>query len=149
LAAVVEIYSGREICGSMAAMWLAPERRGRRGWLVPALLACCGVGVAVLLATRDQRNAGLIAGAVLAGYALQLFYRKDESGLAVSESFGRGRRGRTHLKAAAMTGDVLALAVVAAVVVQALRGADLGPLPWIAAAGGVTYFLSAVVAGEM
>ncbi|GAA3206379.1 ABC transporter permease [Actinocorallia longicatena] len=130
-------------------MWLAPERRGRRGWLVPALVACAGVGVALLLTTRDQAGAGVIAGAVLAGYALQLLYRKDEPGLPISESYGRGRHGRTHLRAAAMTGDVLAAGIVAAIVVQALRGEDLGPLPWIAAAGGLSYLASAVIAGEL
>ncbi|WP_460363427.1 ABC transporter permease [Actinocorallia lasiicapitis] len=116
---------------------------------MPALTAFAGVGVAVLLASRDERSTGLVAGAVLLGYAVLLFFRRDEPGLAVGESFGRGRSGRTHLRAAAMTGDVLAVGIVAAIVVQALRGGELGPLPWIAVAGGVTYLFSAVVAGEL
>lgn len=130
-------------------MWLAPERHGRRGWFVPGFALLAGVGVAVLLTIRDETGAGLVAGAVLAGYGLQLAYRKDEPALAVSEAFGRGRNGRSHLRSAAMTGDVLAAGLVAAIVVQALRGADLGPLPWLALAGAVTYAVSVVLTGDL
>ncbi|MCD0453373.1 ABC transporter permease [Actinocorallia sp. API 0066] len=129
-------------------MWLAPERRGRQGWVVPVFAMLAGVGVAGLLVYREEAVAGLIAGAVLLGYGIQLAYRRDERGLAVSESFGRGRSGRSHLRAAAMTGDVLVAGLVAAVVVQALRGAELGPLPYLAAVAGLTYIVSIVVAGD-
>ncbi|MEO7615008.1 MAG: ABC transporter permease [Streptosporangiaceae bacterium] len=101
-----------------------------------------------MLASRDQPGPGLIVGAVLAGYALQLAYRREESGLALGESFGRGRRGRSHLKAAAMTGDALVAGLVAVLVVQALRGAELGPLPWLAGLAGMVYVISIVVAGD-
>ncbi|ROO84191.1 hypothetical protein EDD29_1709 [Actinocorallia herbida] len=129
-------------------MWLAPERRGRHGWLVPVFAILAGVGVAAFLAYRDQMTAGLIAGGVLLAYGVQLAYRRDERGLALSESFGRGRRGGAHLRAAAMTGDVLVAGLVAAVVVQALRGAELGPLPYLAAVAGGTYLVSVVVARD-
>jgi hypothetical protein len=132
----------------MSTMWLAPERRGRRLWLVPGLVFLAGLGVLGLLAQRGETGPGLIAGAVLVGYALQLAYRREENGLAVSESFGRGRRGRSHLKAAAMTGDALVAGLVAVLIVQALRGADLGPLPWLAALAAVVYLVSIVIAGE-
>lgn len=129
-------------------MWIAPERRGSRQWIVPALAAAVGVGVAVTVVLRGQLTTGLIAFAVLAGYALHLAYRRGEGALAISEAFGRGHRGRSHLKAAAMTGDVLIAAIVCTVVVQVLRGASLGPFGWLAALAGLTYGLSALVAGD-
>lgn len=115
---------------------------------MPGLAVLAGIGVAVLLASREEMNSGVIAGAVLVGYGLQLAYRREESGLAISEAFGRGRNGRSHLRAAAMTGDVLIAGVVAAVVVQALRGEELGPLPWLAGAAALTYLISIVVTGD-
>ncbi|MDX6740526.1 ABC transporter permease [Actinocorallia sp. A-T 12471] len=129
-------------------MWLAPERRGRQGWLVPVFAMLAGVGVATFLVYREEMTAGLIAGGVLLAYGVQLAYRRDERGLAVSESFGRGRRGGAHLRAAAMTGDVLVAGLVAAVVVQALRGADLGPLPYLAGVAALTYLISIVIAAD-
>jgi hypothetical protein len=132
----------------MSTMWLAPERRGRRLWLVPGLIFLTGLGVFGLLAQRGDPGQGLIAGGVLAGYALQLAYRREENGLAVSESFGRGRRGESHLKAAAMTGDALVAGLVAVLIVQTLRGVDLGPLPWLAVLAAVVYLVSIVIAGE-
>jgi hypothetical protein len=132
----------------MMTMCLAPERRGRRLWLAPTLVFLTGLGVLGFLAQRGETGPGLIAGAVLAGYALQLAYRREENGLAVSESFGQGRRGRSHLKAAAMTGDALVAGLVGVLIVQALRGADLGLLPWLAALAAVVYLVSIVIAGE-
>lgn len=126
-------------------MWIAPERRGGAGhWIVPALAIAIGVGLAVTVGRRGHVTTGLIALAVLAAYALHLASRKGEAGLAVSE----GQRGSGHLRAVAMTGDVLIAAIVCGVIVQVLRGASLGPLGWLAAVAGVTYTLSALIAGE-
>ncbi|GAB2852644.1 hypothetical protein GCM10022221_60100 [Actinocorallia aurea] len=129
-------------------MWLAPERRGRQGWLVPVFAMLAGAGVAGFLVYREEMTAGLVAGGVLLAYGIQLAYRRDERGLALSESFGQGRRGGAHLRAAAMTGDVLVAGLVAALVVQALRGAELGPLPYLAGVAGATYLISIVVARD-
>lgn len=129
-------------------MWLAPERRSARRWAVPALVLGAGVVVGGVLLADGRRGTALVALAVLAGYAAHLAYRRDEQGLAVSEAFGRGHRGRTHLKAAAMTGDVLSAGLVAALVVQALRGADVAPYAWFALLAGVTYLVSALAGGR-
>ncbi|MGI8332042.1 ABC transporter permease [Actinomadura scrupuli] len=128
-------------------MWIAPERHGLRHWLVPALAACVGLAVAITAALRGHTSAGLIALAVLIGYAAHLAYRRGEGGLAISESFGTGHRARGHLKAAAMTGDVLIAAIVCAVIIQVLRNAPIGPYAWLAGIAGVTYALSVTVAG--
>ncbi|WP_026410932.1 hypothetical protein [Actinomadura oligospora] len=129
-------------------MWLAPERRSARRWAVPVLVLGAGLVVGGVLLADGRRGTALVALAVLAGYAAHLAYRRDEQGLAISEAFGRGHRGRTHLKAAAMTGDVLSAGLVAALVVQALRGADVAPYAWLALLAGVTYLLSALTGGR-
>ncbi|MEV5574274.1 ABC transporter permease [Spirillospora sp. NPDC052269] len=129
-------------------MWLAPERRSARRWAVPVLVLGAGLVVGGVLLADGRRGTALIALAVLAGYAAHLAYRRDEQGLAISEAFGRGHRGRTHLKAAAMTGDVLSAGLVAALVVQALRGADVAPYAWLALLAGVTYLVSALTGGR-
>lgn len=132
----------------MSLMWFAAERRGRRRWIVPCLALAAGVAVAAVLVSRDRTGAGLAVLAVLAGYAGHLAYRRDEPALPISAAFGSGHRARAHLRAAAVTGDVLVAALVAAVVVQALRGGELAPYLWPAALAGGVYTLSAMVAGR-
>jgi hypothetical protein len=123
-------------------MWIAPERHGFKHWLVPALAACVGVAAAITAVVRGHTGTGLVALAVLAGYAVHLAYRRSEGVFAVSETFGTGHRARSHLKAAAMTGDVLIAVIVSALVVQVLRDAPIGPFGWLAGVAGVTYVLS-------
>ncbi|MBO2449977.1 ABC transporter permease [Actinomadura barringtoniae] len=129
-------------------MWLAPEHRGLGRWIAPGIALAAGVVVAAVLASDGRTGTGLIALAVLAGYAAHLSYRRNEPALPLSEAFGSGHRARAHLKSAAMTGDVLALAIVGAVVVQSLRDADITPYAWLAALAGVTYALSAMFGGR-
>lgn len=123
-------------------MWFTPERRRPRHWIVPVLVALVGVGVAVTLVVRDRTGAALATLGVLAGYAALLAFRGREPALPISGAFGTGRRSDIHLRAAAMTGDVLIAAIVGALVVQALRDAAVGPLTWLAGLAGVTYALS-------
>lgn len=123
-------------------MWLAPERRRLRHWIVPVLVALVGVALAIVLVVRDRdTGSALTTLAVLAGYALLLAVRGGERAFVSSGAFG-GRRADLHRRAAAMTGDVLVAAIVGALVVQALRGAAVGPLAWLAGLAGVTYVLS-------
>ncbi|PRX04522.1 UNVERIFIED_ORG: hypothetical protein CLV66_107142 [Actinomadura viridilutea] len=132
----------------MACMWIAPERRRLSRWAVPGLALAAGVVVAAVLAADGRGGTGLIALGVLAGYALLLGYRRFEPALPGSEGFGTGHRARSHTRAAALTGDVLTGAVVAAVIVQGLRGADIVPYAWLAALAGATYALSATFGGR-
>ncbi|MBW8483298.1 ABC transporter permease [Actinomadura parmotrematis] len=129
-------------------MWTAPERRGIGRWIAPALALTLGVVLAAVLAADGRTGTGLVTLGVLAGYAALLAYRRNEPALPFSEAFGTGHRARAHLKSAAMTGDVLVIAVVGALVVQALRGADVTPFAWLAALAGATYLLSALFSGE-
>jgi hypothetical protein len=123
-------------------MWITPERRRTRHWIVPLLVSLVGVALAIVLAVRDRTGSALATLVVLAGYALLLAYRAGERAFPISDAFGGGRRADLRLRAAAMTGDVLVAAIVSALVVQALRGAAVGPLAWLAGLAGVTYALS-------
>lgn len=129
-------------------MWIAPEHHRFKRWAVPALALLAGLVTAIILTTREHAGSGLLVLAVLAGYAALLAFRRDEPALTISSGFGTGHRARTHLKAAAMTGDVLLAAIVGALIVQAFRGADLAPYAWLAALGGVTYAISIITAGS-
>lgn len=129
-------------------MWFAPERRSGRRWIVPGLALAVGIALAITLTLQGRTGAGLAALAVLAGYAGQLAYRRNEPALPISPAFGGGHRARTHLRAAALTGDVTVAALVGAVVVQTLRGGEWLPYLWPAALAGIVYTLSAMAAGR-
>ncbi|POM22298.1 hypothetical protein BTM25_57100 [Actinomadura rubteroloni] len=129
-------------------MWIASERRSLSRWLVPGLVLAAGAVVGAVLALDGRGRTGLVALAVLAGYAAHLGYRRHEPALPLSEAFGSGHRARAHLRSAAMTGDVLTAAIVGTLVVQALRGADVTPFAWLALIAGATYAFSALVAGR-
>jgi hypothetical protein len=123
-------------------MWITPERRRPRHWIVPVLVSLVGVALAIVLVVRERAGSALATLVVLAGYALLLAYRAGERRFPISDAFGGGRRADVRLRAAAMTGDVLVAAIVGALVVQALRDAAVGPLAWLAGLAGVTYALS-------
>ncbi|GAA4601490.1 hypothetical protein GCM10023195_03880 [Actinoallomurus liliacearum] len=126
-------------------MWIAPERRRVGRWIAPALAVAAGLAIGVTETARGHATTGLVGLAVLLGYGALLAYRRSESVLTVHEAFGLGRRSGIHLRAAAMTGDVLVGVIVAALLVQALRGAEIGLLAGLAAVAGVTYFLSVLM----
>jgi hypothetical protein len=132
----------------MAGMWIAPENRSPLRWVVPVLVLATGAVIAVLLAMDGRTGTGLVALAVLAGYAAVLAYRRNEPALALGDGYGGGYRARAHLRAAAITGDVVICALVASVVVQGLRGGDIMPYVWPAALGGGAYAVSALVGGR-
>jgi hypothetical protein len=130
----------------MPDMWIAPEGRRRGRWVVPGFAALVGVAIGVTVAVRGHPRTGLAEAGVLVGYAALLAYRRRERVFPVHEAFGTGKRAEVHMRAAAMTGDVLVGVIVAAVLVQALRGAQIGMLAGLAAVAGVTYLVSSVIA---
>ncbi|WP_030167614.1 hypothetical protein [Spirillospora albida] len=129
-------------------MWIAPERRGLGRWAVPGLVLGAGVVVGSLLAADGRYGTALVALAALAVYSGHLAYRRNDPVLPFGEGFGSGHRARTHLRAAALTGDVLTVAVVGALVVEALRGADITPYVWLGGLAVTTYLLAAAVGGR-
>ncbi|GAA1528783.1 hypothetical protein GCM10009678_08330 [Actinomadura kijaniata] len=124
-------------------MWIAPERRSASRWIVPGLILVTGVAVAAVLAVDDRMTTGLIAGGVLAGYALLLSTRRNETGRSSGGAYG-GHRSRAQLRAAAVAGDLVTVALVGAVVVEALRGGEILPYAWPAALAGVVYGVTAL-----
>src|SRR3954451_2940431 len=106
-------------------MWIAPERRRAHRWIAPILVVAAGVAVAVAVALRGQTETGLVTAAVLLAYAILLAARGGESSRGSHDTFGgSSARGGPHTRAAAATGDVLMAVVVAALIIQTLRGAD-------------------------
>lgn len=73
-------------------MWIAPERRSLSRWIVPGVVLAAGVVVAAVLAADGRRETGLVALAVLAGYAGHLGYRRH------------GKRCRSARRSATATG---------------------------------------------
>lgn len=126
-------------------MWIAPERRRAGRWIAPGVATAAGAATGVTEALRGHPRTGLVAFAVLAGYGLLLTYRRGETVLTVHEAFGVGRRSEVRLRAAAMTGDVMVGVLVAALLVQALRGAPIGLPAGLAAIAGLTFVLSVVM----
>jgi hypothetical protein len=125
-------------------MWIAPERRRAHRWIAPVLAVAAGVAVAATVALRGQTEIGLVTLAVLLGYAILLGARGGEASHGSHETYGggTGRSGGPHTRAAAATGDVLVAVIMAALIVQALRGAEIWVLAGLAAVACVTYLVS-------
>jgi hypothetical protein len=123
-------------------MWIAPERRRAHRWIAPLLAVAAGVAVGATVALRGQTETGLVTVAVLLAYALLLGARGGEAS-GSHETFGTsGSRGGSHTRAAAATGDVLVAVIVAALIVQALRGAEIWVLAGLAAIACITYLIA-------
>lgn len=127
-------------------MWIAPERRRAHRWIAPFLAVAAGVAVGTTLTLRGQTETGLVTAAVLIAYAVLLGARGGDGSHGAGDTFGgSGSRAGPHTRAAAATGDVLVAAIVAALIVQTLRGAE-GTQIWVlaglAAIACVTYLIA-------
>jgi hypothetical protein len=125
-------------------MWIAPERRRAHRWIAPVFAVAAGVAVGVALALRGSTETGLVTLAVLLGYGVVLASRGGEAAQSHEPSFGGGGRAGAGTRAAAITRDVLAAVIVAVLIVQALRGAEIWVLAGLAAVACVTYFIAAL-----
>jgi hypothetical protein len=124
-------------------MWIAPERRRAHRWIAPFLAVAAGVAVGATVALRGQTETGLVAAAVLLAYALLLGARSGEASSGSHDTFGAaGGRSGGHTRAAAATCDVLVAVIVAALIVQALRGAEIWVLAGLAAIACITYLIA-------
>lgn len=123
-------------------MWIAPERRRAHRWVAPLFAIAAGLTVGAVLALRGSTETGLVTLAVLLGYGVVLASRGGETGHGSHESFGGGGRSAGPGRAAAVTGDVVVAVIVAALIVQSLRGAEIWVLAGLAAIACVTYFIA-------
>lgn len=126
-------------------MWIAPDRKRLQPWLVPGFAVGVGLAILITMAVRGHTGSGVAALVVLTGYALQLAHRRRESVFAPHDALSSGHRTRTHLRSAAVTGDVVVAVLIATMIVQALRGAPISPYVWLAGIAGGTYLVSAVL----
>lgn len=112
-------------------------------WTILAI--CLAGGGAILLASwlGGQLVSGLIGLAVLAGTGLFLALAGRSETIRGLRGDGRDERfALIDLRATAITGHVLILAVVAGYLVEIARGHDGNPFLWLCTLGGLTYVLA-------
>ena len=129
-------------------MWLAPERRRPHRWVAPGFAVVVGLALGGAMALRGQTETGLVMIGVLLGYGGLLAYRRGETPHSMHEGFASGRRSGIHVRAAAVTGDVLVGVIVAALLAQALRGGEIWMLAGLAGLAGVTYLISIIILSQ-
>ncbi len=129
-------------------MWIAPERRRGHRWIAPTFAVAAGLAIGVTLTVRGQMNAGLATLGVLLAYSLLLALRGGDSGHGTHDGYGGGRRSAAHVRAAAVTGDILVGVIVTAVLIQALRGAEIWIPAGFAGFACLTYLLSMAVLSQ-
>jgi hypothetical protein len=109
-------------------------------------LFCLGLGAVVLLASwlGGHPGAGLYSLAIMAGVGLFFFVAvRNETirGLTV----GRDERfAQIDLRATAVTGLAMIIAVIVAWLVEVAQGHTGSPYDWLAATGGLVYILAVV-----
>jgi Flp pilus assembly protein protease CpaA len=112
----------------------------RSKWSMP--LICLWLGLMVFLASwlGGQLGAGLVSLAIMAAFGLFLLLISSRSetvrGLTVR---GDERFAQIDLKATAISGLVLIIALIVAWLVQLAEGHDGNPYTWLLAVGGITY----------
>ena len=109
-------------------------------WWLPTL--SLGLGVVVLAAgwLGGQLSVGLIGLAVMGGFGLLLLLVTGHSETVRGLSIGRDERfAQIDLRATAVTGWVLVVAVIVAWLVEIARGHSGQPYEWLGAIGGLAY----------
>ena len=112
----------------------------RSKWWLPTL--SLGLGVVVLAAgwLGGQLSVGLIGLAVMGGFGLLLLLVTGHSETIRGLSIGRDERfAQIDLRATAVTGWVLVVAVIVAWLVEIARGHSGQPYEWLGAIGGLAY----------
>ena len=99
-----------------------------------------GVAVGATVALRGQPEAGLVTVGVLLAYGILLGARGNESRAA--EILGGERPGAPSRAPPPRPPTWLVAVIVAALIVQALRGAEIWVLAGLAAIACVTYLVS-------
>lgn len=115
----------------------------RSRWFLP--LVCLGIGVVVLLASWQggQLGGGLYGLAVMALFGLVLLLVGGRSETIRGLTTGRDERfAQIDLRATAIAGLALIVAVIVAWLAEIARGRSGSPYTWLGAIGGFTYILA-------
>jgi len=115
----------------------------RSKWFMPAF--CLVLGAVVLLASwlGDQLGTGVLALAVMAAFGLFLLLVTGRSETVRGLTTGRDERfAQIDLKATAVAGLALIIAVIVAFLVEIARGHSGNPYTWLGAVGGLSYGLA-------
>jgi uncharacterized YccA/Bax inhibitor family protein len=115
----------------------------RSRWFTLAFCLCLG-GVAVLVSwLGGQLATGLIGLAVLACFGLFIALASGSETVRGLRGDGRDERfALIDLRATAVTGQVLIVAVIAGWLVEIARGHSGHPYDWLGAVGGIAYALA-------
>ena len=115
----------------------------RSKWFTPAL--CLGLGAMVLLAgwLGGQLVSGIWGLAVMAAFGLIVALANGSETIRGLRGDGRDERfAQMDLRATAITGQVLILAVIISWLVEIAQGHSGNPYQWLGAIAGLTYLIA-------
>jgi Na+/H+ antiporter NhaD/arsenite permease-like protein len=120
----------------------------RSAWFTPALSV--GLGVMLLIAewAGGDLTGGIISLAIMTGFAalLVLLSRRSETVEIMRTTQRDERQAMIDLRATALAGLVVILAVIVGFVWEVAHGRDPSPFTQLGALGGVAYLVGLVVA---
>ena len=116
---------------------------GHSKWWIPALCLAFG-GVVVLVGwLGGQLAVGLIGLVIMACFGLFVALAGGSETIRGLRGDGRDERfAQIDLRATAVAGLVLIIAVLVAFLVEVARGHDGGPYDWLGAVGGLAYVVA-------
>ena len=116
------------------------RRACRSKWLIPAFCLALG-GVVVLVSwVGGQLAVGLIGLVIMACFGLFVALAGGSETIRGLRGDGRDERfAQIDLRATAVAGLVLIIAVIVAFLVEIARGHDGSPYDWLGAVGGLAY----------
>ncbi|MGW7487189.1 hypothetical protein [Streptomyces sp. NPDC054786] len=103
--------------------------------------------MAVIMAVRGEIAMAVALPVIIIGYGLTVSLSAGHSDVAAQLSGYEEdeRRRMVNMRAGAMTGNVLMLALVCGTFYELVRGELGGPFTWLSAVGGITYAASSAV----
>ena len=115
----------------------------RSRWFMLAFCVCLGGFVMLASWLGGQLVVGVIGLAVLGGFGLLISLASGSETVRGLRGDGRDERfALIDLRATAVTGHVLLVAVVIAWLVEIARGHSGNPYQWLGALGGLAYLLA-------
>jgi hypothetical protein len=115
----------------------------RSRWLVPVLCAVLGVVVLVVWWLGGSLGSGLVSMGIMVGFGLFLLLAGRSETIRGLRGDGRDERfAQIDLRATAIAGSAVIVALIAAFLTEIARGHDGNPYGWLLAIGGLSYLLA-------